>query len=301
MEESEDNDQSEVTDDPYREKPEGGRSSPKFKTMTVAELGAVLPLGPLGPDGKHQRLIDVRPWRMKEEKVLGRRREQDDKRNMGKYVSIVLATMCTKLAGGDWSELKEDDTADRELVVSQMWMGDVFYAYIYLRMRVMGNELLMTLTSPYKPHLDVFTWTGDLSSVEVKVPENIEDCMWTYQLRDPFTIRGKQITRLVMGPPRWYHVEEMGDTTVGAAKGVVIHSSIHTVPEIQEGEIGLGPDEIDEMGKLDIEHLTNQLNEKGFGPQMQVEAVCPYTKKTFNTPIDWSFDQFFGISSPSPD
>jgi hypothetical protein len=48
-----------------------------------------------------------------------------------------------------------------------------------------------------------------------------------------------------------------------------------------------------------LENLTTQLNDKHFGPMMVIEAVCPYTKKTFKTPIDWTFDNFFGISSPS--
>lgn len=288
-------------DDPFRGEAAGDQKVPKFQTTTVGKLGAVLPLGPVGQDGKHQRLIAVRPWRMKEEKILGRRREQNEKQNMGKYVGIVLSTMCTKLAGQTWDDLKDDDTADRELTVSQMWMADVFYAYVYLRIQAMGNELAMDLTSPYKPGLDSFPFTGDLNTVEVKVPASLDDCMWTYTLLDPFKIRNVEARSLVMGPGRWYNVEQMGDTTTGAAKAMVIHSCIHAVPDIQEGEIALAESEIDEMSKRDLEHLADRIDKNGFGPQMQIEAVCPYTKRTFKSPIDWRFDQFFGISSPSPD
>ena len=279
----------------------GDDKSPKFITKTVGELGAMLPLGPVGQDGTHQRLIDVRRWRMKEEKVLGRRREQDDKQNMGKYVSIVLATMCTKLAGHDWNEFKESDTADRELSVSQMWMGDVFYAYVWLRIKSMGNELPLDLTSPFKPQLDSFPFTGDLNTVEVKIPNSLDDCMWTYALKEPFEIRGHMVKKLVMGPARWFNVEQMGDTSSGAAKSTVIHASIHFIPEVQEGQIALAEEEIEEMGKLDIETIADEINTNGFGPQMQIEAQCPYTKRTFKQPIDWRYDSFFGISSPSPD
>jgi hypothetical protein len=272
---------------------------PEYKKTTVAKLGPKLPLGILGPDKTYQRDIAVRPWRLKEEKILGRRREQNPKMNMGKYVSIVLATMCTKLAGQKWDELLLDDTIEREMNISTMWMPDVFYAYIWLRLQSMKKTLDMKLQSPYSGQ--EFDFVGDLKTVEVKVPVSLDACMWEYELIDPIKVREKQVTKLVLGPQRWNHIEQMGDVSIGAAKETVILASIHSLPEVQDTPIALAEDELDEMSKEDLETLSDRIDIHGFGPVMSLDAICPRTKRSFVVPIDWRFDNFFGISSRSPD
>lgn len=270
-------------------------SRPILKTTTVAAQGPQLPLGTA--QGK---TVAVRTWRLKEERVLGVRREEEDKRNMGKYVSIILATMCTSLGGHNWDgPIPEKDTAERELVVGQMWMPDVFYAYVWLRIQAMGKELPMTVTCPKCPGKSEFDWVGDLTTIEVKCPESLEDAMWHYKLHVPITIRGKEVTMFVMGPPRWHHVENVTDTSMGGAKSKVIHAHLHRIPELQEGEVALAESEMDELVKRDIEGLADAINNNGFGPRMSVDCKCP-KGHTINEAIDWRFDTFFGISSPSP-
>lgn len=276
-------------------------SKPVLTTTTVAELGARMPLGLKSGDGKLHQQLAARSWRLKEERALGHRREELQGENMGRYVSVVLSTMLTRFGDRDWSEWRDKDTTERELVISQLWMPDVFYAYVWLRIQAMGNSLPMGLKCPRcQAKLADFDWIGDLSTLEVRVPASVEDALWQYILQDPLTIRTKQVTKMVMAPPRWHHIEAIGDTTVGAAKASVIHASIHQLPEVQEGEIALDESELDEMSKRDVEALADKINDNGYGPRMTLEPICPRGHR-FDVPIDWRYDSFFGISSPSQD
>lgn len=265
---------------------------------TVGEIGPNLLLGFPGADGKSGKSIVCRPWRMAEERILGHRRKDNEDRNMGKYVSIVLAGMCQRLGPASWPSMEGNDILERELVVSQMWVPDVFYAYVWLRIQAMGEELHMKLKCPTCA-MD-FDWTGDLRTLEVGVPETIEHARFQYTLRDGVDLRGKKITKFVLGPQRWFHIENMGDTTQGAAKGTVITASIHFVPELSEtDEIVLEETELDGLTKYDLERLCRVIDEESSGPVLKVEPSCP-RKHSFVVPIDWRYDNFFGSSSASP-
>lgn len=269
----------------------------RYETTTIAERGPVLPLGVFAGGSFHQN-IGIRPWRLKEEKALGRKSQELGEKNIGSYVASVLAMMCTKLGNEDWSEWKEDDLAARELVVSQMFMPDVFYAYIWLRIQSVGHELRMTLRSPYTQK--EFDFVGDLRTVEVKVPKSINDCLTAYKLLAPIEFRGQERERIILGPIRWYNVENF--TNIGEASGAIIESAVYNIPsEEDEGpydEMQITEGELDEqLTKRDITGLIEAINENGFGPQMVVKAVCPTTRKTFEAPINWRYDSFFGNSS----
>lgn len=239
---------------------------------------------------------------MKEEKILGHRREESESKstNLGKYVSIVLATMCTRLGSYDWSELKESGTADREIVLSQMWMPDVFYAYCWLRYQAMGPNVPMTLRSPFTG--DEFPFTADLRSLEVEIPDSLDACLWKYRLKHPLVIRGKTVTEFTLGPQRWSTIEQMSDVSTGAAKATVISASIRAMDGILDKDgkpvdVPLVDSELDEMTKLDLETLADEINRRTVGPIMKITATCPKKKKTFDATIDWRYDHFFGAGS----
>jgi hypothetical protein len=258
-----------------------------------------MPLGVLGGDGQMHRQLAVRPWRLKEERALGHRREELQGENMGKYVSVVLSTMYTRFGHHDWSGWEDKNTVERELVISQIMMPDVFYAFIWLRVQSMGKDLPMGLKCPHcHAKTADFDWVGDLNTLEVRVPETPEGALWHYHLKTPITVRNKEVTHMVLGPPRWHHIEAIGDITMGAAKASIIHASIKQMPEVQEDEIALDEAELDGLVKADIEALTDGIGANSYGPRMTVEPKCP-KGHSFDIPIDWRYDSFFGISSPS--
>lgn len=265
---------------------------PKVTTTTMGERGPILPLGSIIGGTPHRDLV-IKPWRMKEERELGVMRKENEDANMARYVSIVLGHMCTTLAGKDLTGLSE---ANRHLHIAQMWVPDIFHAYVYLRIKSMSERLKMKLKSPHGgPEFD---WVGDLRSVEVNCVETLEDALWEYQLSEPLTIRNKTITRMVFGPQRW-NVLEMIDgnkANLGSAKATVIASSLYSLPELSDGPTHITEQELDEMVKEDVERIAGYVNEYAIGPDMTLEPKDP-NGRTFRAPIDWRHDHFFGSSS----
>lgn len=268
--------------------------NPPLKTL--AQQGAVLPLGTPTPDGiALARDISCRPWRMKEEVELGALRDKNREANLAQYVSMVLATMCTRLGGHDLEKMKYEE---RLVVISQMFMADVFYAYIWLRTQTLGNEMALKIACPAcKKKSDL---TADLGTVEVKAVEKHADAEWDYTLSTPFTIRGIELKSLRLGPARWNAVESIPSNVPlnsGRAKAEVIRCSIVGYNDVRP--VVLGDNELDELGKRDIETLAKRIDEHAVGPMMVLEEACPNPKcgEPMRFPLDWNYDSFFGSSS----
>jgi len=261
--------------------------------QTVQQRGAVLPLGITDATGNLHRDLAVRRWRMKEERELGELRDKHKDANLATYVAMVLATMCTRLGPHDFSKMKFEE---RCLILSQMFMGDVFYAYVWLRINCLGNVFPIEFQPGWsnKP----LKIKADLWSVVVKSAETFDEACWRYELNDPIEIRGTEVKAFKMAPQRWASMEQHDAVGAGANQGlaklIIIKSSIHECEGI-DGQIILTDDELDEMSKLDLERLTTLCDEKVLGPQMAVEGE--HKGRPFRAPIDWGYDNFFGISS----
>lgn len=265
------------------------------KTLTISQLGPQLPLG-ADVGGALVKGLATRPWRFKEERELGALREQHSEANMFQYVNMVLATMCPELGHHKFNE--QQKLAERQVHIGQLYMPDVFYAYVWLRIQALGPLLAMKYACPHCRTKG--TVNADLNTTMVKTVDNLADAQWTYELTTPLKIRGKELTKLKMGPPRW-NALEMADTNMGmntaAAKLLVIVGSIHAADELG-GAVFIAADELDEMTKRDIEALASLIDANSVGPKMVLEHACTKCKAPMRLPIDWSYDSFFGISSP---
>jgi hypothetical protein len=279
-----------------------GEKTDGIKRVTLAEQGPRLPIGSDIGVGL-SNVIETRRWNMKVERSLGERRKVMDGGgdNMARYVSAVLTAMCPKLGA---YESDETDVISNEIKVGQMWLPDVLYAYLWVRLQALGPDLPLKIKSPYTQ--EEFSWTGDLNTVTVKVPENLESAFWDYELKEPFEIRGNIVTSLRMGPQVWNIVEQLnpGTATDAIAKSAAIRGSIHEIPEIQKGPIAIIDAEIDEMGKKDIEQISHLIDVNGVGPIMVLEIEDPtvvvqpgHPPKKFLNQIDWRYDNFFVTSS----
>jgi hypothetical protein len=272
------------------------KQTEKHTKTDIAKYGPTLPMGVAGPTGVPAREIVVRPWRLKEEKELGKLRAQNQDATLTQYVTMVLATMCSKLGAVDFDTVK--DFAARRLVISQMFVPDVFYAYIWLRIHAIGHELDLKLKCPYCRHEDKIT--ADLRTTEVWVPKDPKAAEWECTLKHPLQLRGKTVTGFRMGPQRWSALETAdiasGDT--GAMKALTILGSVRGFLG-DPMDIPLAPHELDELTKQDVERLVAALDDNMVGPVMSVEAKCVKERcgKTWNAPIDWGYDRFFSTSS----
>jgi len=267
----------------------------KINRTTLGEHGLKLPIGVLdSKTGNLGKVFEVRPWRLKEEREIGKIRAANEHASVAEYVAMVLATMCIRFGNHDFEKMKFEE---RRLLLSTAYMADVFYAYVWLRKDAVGNELKLDLTCG--SCRSKFDFVGDLNSVEVGSIDKIDDGNWSYKLKTPIEIRGKLIGEFKLGPARWNTLETIPAGTrrfdTGAAKSAIIRGSI-----IELGELGAIPvtdNELDELTKYDLERITTLINDRPIGPTMSVEGKCTSCGAPFEHAIEWATDDFFAPSS----
>jgi len=185
----------------------------------------------------------------------------------------------------------------KQLAIGQMFLGDVFYAYVWLRIQSLGPSLSLTLTCPGCQQ-KIENFIADLDSIEVQTCDSLVDACWDYHLINPMTIRGSEVTDLVMGPARWNALEMLKGGGLGVAKPAMIQASIHAIGTKEDGKQSVITEaELDDMTKRDIEALTTQIDKHSIGPNMAVEGNCGHCSRPFRLPIDWGYDGFFGDST----
>lgn len=271
----------------------------KINTTTMEELGAVMPCG-ITPAGATSpiKAFEIKKWRMKEERELGALRDKN-RSTVGTHIATVISTMCTKIGPYDFTQLSP---AEKALHISQMVVGDVFYIYAWLRAKSLGPKLKLEIKCPSCGHK--FKYMADLNTLEISVVDNVEETQWEYKLEESFQIRGKDVTKLVMEAPRWITMEGMkdiGNSDVGAVKANLISGSIIAITDWpdtngQPTKVALSSEEIDDMSKIDIETIAEQIDEHTVGPNMSINDECPKCHGNYIMPINWTYDSFFGSS-----
>lgn len=269
--------------------------SKKIQKTKLKEFGPILPLG-IDENGILVRDLAVKRWTFKQEKELGELKEENSDVNLGRYVSMVLATMCTRLGPYDFEKM---DFNQKILTISQMWAGDVLYAYCWLRYKSLGKEIGMTIQCPHPSCNNKIDYVADMETMEISHYDSLDDFLWDYELKEPFEIRGEEVNGFVIRPMRWNTYETITNDSYGGEgdiKSKVILNSIHSILGKGEQTI-LAENEIEEMGKKDIELIPKAIEEKNLGPDLSVEVKCNKCRNKFVHQISWSYHDFFGSSS----
>lgn len=265
----------------------GIATEPKLTIKLLSELG------PHFPVGQGSAPLKPKKWRLKEEKELGAQRDKMKDANMGRFISFVLGYMYDQFGSFNFSDMKQ---VEKTAAMSDLPLGNVLYAYVWLRYHVLGHVFNPKLICP--ACRKDFLFPCDLRTVEIRTAEKLEDAEWIYQLRDPFEIRGKEINSLVIAPVKWKTMEahKSGNSTnTGEMKAIFIKGSIKCVNGL-DGEL-LTDAELEEMSKFDLEALTDLVDKYAVGPDMAIDASCGNCGHAFRTALDWGYDNFFGISS----
>lgn len=272
--------------------PTSNAEQPKTYVKLLKDLGPQLPVGFL--DGRSlSKEMDHKPWKLKQERELGELREKHRDANVAQYVSMVLGTMYKQLGS---LGLHDMSLSDKRGKIGRMFMGDVFYAYLWLRTQAMGNVFEAKVTCPHCSYK--FLLPADLNTVEVTCADEVDAVQWQYKLLDPFDVQGQRITYFEMGPAKWRTLEGAeiaSGLNTGAAKALIIRGSIWKTPEMTKG--ALGDADLDELSKRDLEAITKGIDDHGIGPDMSIEERCPRCRADFKIAIDWGYDSFFGASS----
>lgn len=260
----------------------------KQKNPTLKELGPSLPLGIPDGAGKLHKDIAWKPWRMTEERELSEK-VGDKSLNMGQHVAYVLATMCTRLGPHDFNAM---EFVNRLLVVSQMSMGDVFYAYMWLRVQAIGPDLVLNLKLPKGEA----RFTADLTSTEIVTAETQEQACFTYDLTTPIAIRGKPVQQFKLGPIKWGSTENVKQNDYAnkaLLKSLTLRSAIIGADSFEQ--LTLTDADLNELTKRDFEAMHSLMDARNIGPVMIVEDT--YDGQPFKVGIDWRYDNFFAVSS----
>lgn len=278
--------------------PEEKKSPGRIHT-TLGEYRDKLPVGILH-GGKLHKDITLKTWRTKDERELGKKFPNDA--GMAEHVSIVVANMCSKLGPHDMNSMSD---AQRSLVISTMYMADVFYAYTLLRLKVMGKDLKLTISCPTPGCGVEFPYVGNIETIEVTAVDDLDDILWTYELQEPIDIRKQKVEKFRMAYPKWSVMEEgRGNTNEAEVKAMTLLGSIVGINDSLE-PVSLIMSELDDLSKVDFECIIEGINEHYLGPKMGIEGVCTPEICTklkrgghkFIFPIDWRYKNFFGSSS----
>ena len=270
----------------------------RYNKTTLAELGSQLPVGIRTAPGSLDKTLVVRPWKTKDEREIARLKKPDT--SIAKYVALIIGTMCERIGPHDLAQMKP---AERELIISQMYLGDVFYAYCYLRRMVMGSKLKVEFDCAHCK--ERIPYVANLDTLEVNTVEREEQLGWSVDLQDPIKIRSKEIRRFRLSAIRWSTLENTAMVNAGSdavAKIAAVRGSIVGLNDDPE-PVMISDLEMDELSKFDLENLAHEVNINNVGPVMAIEDECTPEfcprggGRKFTVAIDWSYDSFFGISS----
>lgn len=265
--------------------------NPPLRTVTLAELGAALPIGLVGDGKKLNKQFQLRPFRMKEEKLISEKRASSGV--LGRFVSNVLGVLCESFHGDKLAEMGD---AEKMLMFSQAWLPDVLYTYVMLRVQALGPVLRVFPTCG--GCRKGFSFTADLNTLEVRVVDKAEDIDRRVELQDGIPFRGAVRKLIRTQPPLWHSLEVKSASDVAATRIAMVRSAVVGVEGLSDTEMTpLTDRDMEEMTKRDFEMLTKHIEENTPGPIMRVEAKCPNCGFSGHSVIDWGYDSFFSHSS----
>lgn len=259
--------------------------------------------------------IKFKPWDGEQEEQLAEllhsKRSEIEGGKVGKRASLILQHMCAQIAGNTlWSEQADGSwqaempLEKREAILSQMWHVDVLVAFIMLKIETSIDRMVrFPIYSPYDLEGQrTCDWEGDLSQLPFQGSKSISDQIWEYKLKKPFKLRGKLITKLVMGPMKWAVTENLELLNPGAANLRTLAACIWEVPEFAPiGENGqrvpYTSNDLKRMHKSDISEITAGIEKNYHGLDSSIEVWDPKVKKFFKSSVPWIRADFFDVAS----
>ena len=294
--------------------PLGEEQKAEFTTHTAGELGHVLPIGIIDKNGTVQRGFSFREemgWDT--DKVIAKYKKQlkETGQPATKLVTKVLALMLSDLGGEPFNHDEsdsEEDAARKILKVSSCYMPDVWHMWLCLRIQEMGDELVM----PFKHVAPNCNYIGrikyDLSTMKVVCTSDLGALVRKAKLIKGIKFRdGKILKELGVYPLNFFVMESPEALEVDGDENLmkllfIEKGAMAIVTHPKTGETNPTPltqQEIRSLRKIDIEILHAETNKLDIGPALISDGKCPGCNTEFKQPIDWTYDNFFSVSSLS--
>lgn len=269
--------------------------------ITLVEYGRKLPVGIVSTNNGTITLdksFDLGKLDWTTEREIGRywTKTRDDV-GFGEYISTVLAHTITNIGKTDVTKLKINHRIE---ILKNMFVGDVFYMYAYLRLMSMGKDLKLSgLRCVSEKCGKRFDYTVDVGTMGVVTIDDATKLEKKIELQDGFDLANDHQSTLIVRPPTW---ESMCDSKIALSTQDGFETSFLT-SVVQIGDLSRGAVFTDadftKMTKTDIEICREIHNRFYTGPMWIIEGQCPVCGEEFTFLIDWQYSNFFARSYTS--
>lgn len=252
-----------------------------------------LPCGYLTNEAVHKE-VSIREMILMDENVLNDPDYQKD----NAAISELLARVIKRLGpienndtAGERSEFPQEPSMQMRSAVKLLYLGDIQYASLIMRMLSLGPEYHVQVTCPgcgkRRPHV------VDLSTIKKKEMPHPENEIVEIELPSGTVVRaihlrgakaGSDLNRLRQEHPRDYST---------AAIAHRLSEMKRPNSDIWEKIQGRAPDRLNRMTKLDVETLRERLNDETGGIDPSVEFTCKACDTEFTEDIDLLQNTFF--------
>jgi len=275
-----------------------------MKKQSFKELGFNLPVGILDPTGSgFVKEYAIKRYTFKDDKKLAKRRE--DSITAGRFASEVISRFVEHIGGKTFDEMKPHE---RTLFVNRLWMADAMALYFAIRIKAKGRIFKPMITCPFCQNR--FRDIVDLETTMVRVIDDPADLETEFDFTETYTAKvgetDSSISKAVLQPPRWSEIEmitpEEFSNDALILEGI-LKGAIKTLGELDEAttKAVLATGFLDDLSKLDVDDLSEFINEKAPGLEMVIDTRCKRCRSSFSQMLDWNYDAFFATSSRSGD
>lgn len=265
---------------------------PNLENTTAGALGASLPHGTHDAStGKWERHIECRTWNLGAERELGKLLAKAQ--TPARKVTLTLARMISQLGALslDLGDRSEKAIALNASKIGALLAADVTYAYVFLRMQAVGNDLDLRMNCPYCGKEGIVR--VDLSDMEVRKVEDHTKVKAEVTLLSPIKLKDEIISTVSIMPTRWGAIE------TAAKNGDHVDTAIVLTGVVAKNGVDWRPTstDLDEMTKRDVEQLFKAMDSISPGPTWTVETECDRCNKVSAQVVDWLSPGFFRASS----
>lgn len=274
-----------------------------MRNETISSLGLNLPVGLSDQAGNLVKGFDLKRYTFKDDKELAEKREGAV--TAGRFASHVIKHFATSIGGVVLLDIPQ---VERDMLVNRLTMGDAFTLYINIRIKAKGKIFKPVMTCPACSFK--FRDTVDLASTVVRCVDKLDELKHEFKLGEAYEVKiGDVVTKfdtLTISAPLWSEIETLSPEKFNNAANIteaVVKGAIHAIGDLDETKTraALSSGVLDTFSKLDIDDVTEFINDNAPGPEMVIDTKCKRCRAPFSTSIDWGFDSFFATSSRSKD
>lgn len=261
----------------------------------MGKLGARLPLG-VQVGKEVVRDLAVVEYRFKQEKEIAELVKERNARSMGAHVNAILTVLLSRVGPHDMSKLSKPE---RQLIINQLYAGDVLYAYCWARQAALGTDLVFSNHVCPFCRREADEVVADLRELEVRQALSAEHYLADVELRDGILYKGETRRKLQMRAPRWEVFDLPENPTSHADLGeITLRCSVVGVEGAEDGEmVYLDDASMESLTKRDYQLMLRTADRLSGGPTLSLSVRCDRCKRPSTRQVNWEFEDFFGTSS----